>query len=380
MASSDTSSRSWDLGQFVKTLSYFGAIPFLSSVDWFQAMMGSRPDPKADGSAIALYRPVVLVIGADASPIGQTIVQKLLDAGNRVRVVVANQSTFSTTDFSATEQMENLETVVSAPGALPERVWQQVHRVIGCDATGTAVTPWLSPALVETVQHHLIPGGDPIFDFSQPTLDLQETWGALDDVVMGGVSASNIRLTKGFARFSGNVSTTNSGGFASVRTRNFSPAINLSGYEGIVLKVQGDGQRYKCLLRCEDRWDGLAYSYSFDTTPGEWLDVYIPFADLIPVFRARTVKDAGAFDQQTLRAIQLMLSKFEYDGALNPAFNPGDFQLDIAAIAAYRASPDPQVILLTTDQSVIETMRQTSLPHQILDPSAVRDGSYQFSI
>jgi hypothetical protein len=363
MASSDTTSRSWDFGQFVKTLSYFGAIPFLSSVDWFQNIMGSRPDPTADTQAIALYRPVVLVIGAD-SPVGQSIVQKLLEAGSRVRAVVANQAAFPESD-----RLDNLDKLVSAPGALPEQAWQQVHRVIGCDTSENGQASWLSPDLVDTMHRHLIPAGDPIFDFSQPTLDLQETWGALDDVVMGGVSASAIRLTKGFARFSGNVSTANSGGFASVRTRNFSPPLDLSGYDGIALKVQGDGQRYKCLLRCEERWDGLAYSYSFDTTPGVWMDVRIPFSALVPVFRARTRNDADPFDRQRVTAFQLMLSKFEYDGELNPHFNPGDFQLDIAAIAAYRNNPEPQVILITDNQAVVTAVQQTPLPHRILDPS-----------
>jgi Complex I intermediate-associated protein 30 (CIA30) len=49
-------------------------------------------------------------------------------------------------------------------------------------------------------------------------------WGSLDDVVMGGVSESGLYLSPGSgpdgcdaAVFSGNVSTDNNGGFASVR-------------------------------------------------------------------------------------------------------------------------------------------------------------------
>ena len=158
-----------------------------------------------------------------------------------------------------------------------------------------------------------------LFDFSEPSTDIKDIWGAVDDVVMGGVSESGIRLGENRAIFAGVVSTENNGGFASVRTRNFDPAWDLSVYEGIELRVKGDGKRYKFIIRCEEKWDGIGYSYSFDTVPGEWITVHIPFKKLIPVFRAKTKPDAGAFDASQVCSMQLMLSKFEYDGELNPS-------------------------------------------------------------
>lgn len=174
-----------------------------------------------------------------------------------------------------------------------------------------------------------------IFDFSRPSDALSQTWGALDDVVMGGVSASSFQLQADAALFTGVVSTANSGGFASVRTRNFEPPLDLSGYAGLELQVQGDGQRYKFLIRDEDSWDSVAYSYSFDTVANQWTTVRIPFSLLVPVFRAKTVKTAQALNTRQIRSLQLMLSKFEYDGALNPQFNPGEFRLLVRAIAVY---------------------------------------------
>ncbi|UBF25273.1 CIA30 family protein [Kovacikia minuta CCNUW1] len=172
-----------------------------------------------------------------------------------------------------------------------------------------------------------------LFDFSQPDRDLSQTWGALDDVVMGGVSASSLQLQEGAAVFTGDVSTANSGGFASVRTRNFEPPLNLWGYSGIELRVKGDGQRYKFLIRDEDTWDSVGYSYSFDTIADEWISVPIPFTQLIPVFRAKTVANARPLNTAQIRSFQVMLSKFEYDGALNPHFKPGTFRLLLGAIA-----------------------------------------------
>lgn len=175
-----------------------------------------------------------------------------------------------------------------------------------------------------------------IFDFGEVGPNLNQTWGAVDDVVMGGVSRSGIEaLDNGNALFTGIVSTDNNGGFASVRTRNFDPSLALSSYEGIALRLKGDGQRYKFLIRDDNGWDSLAFAYSFDTQKGKWITVKIPFDQLVPVMRAKTVPGARALGTGNIRALQLMLSKFEYDGALNPSFEPGPFCLEISKIEAY---------------------------------------------
>jgi uncharacterized protein YbjT (DUF2867 family) len=166
---------------------------------------------------------------------------------------------------------------------------------------------------------------------------VKETWGALDDVVMGGVSQSGVRLVENSALFSGEVSTDNSGGFASIRTRNFEPAFDLSDYEGLEIRLQGDGKRYKFMLRSETKWDGVAYCYSFDTLKDTWTTVRIPFAQLIPVFRAKTLQDAAPLDRRQVSSFQIMLSKFEYDGGLNPSFSPGHFELQVESIKAYKS-------------------------------------------
>ncbi len=175
-----------------------------------------------------------------------------------------------------------------------------------------------------------------IFDFGEVGPNLNQTWGAVDDVVMGGVSRSGIEaLDNGNALFKGMVSTDNNGGFASVRTRNFDPSLELSSYEGIALRLKGDGQRYKFLIRDDNGWDSLAFAYSFDTEKGKWITVKIPFDQLVPVMRAKTVPGARQLGKGNIRALQLMLSKFEYDGALNPRFEPGPFQLEVSKIEAY---------------------------------------------
>lgn len=173
-----------------------------------------------------------------------------------------------------------------------------------------------------------------LFDYTQPDMPVEEIWGSLDDVVMGGVSESRVHQSDRSLCFTGNLSTANSGGFTSIRTRNFDPPLDLSGWAGVELRVLGDGKRYKFFLRSETRWDGVAHAQSFDTTSGEWLTVRLPFSEFRAVFRAKTVEDQP-LDPSHIYALQLMLSKFEYDRALNPHFEPGSFTLKVRSIGVY---------------------------------------------
>ena len=67
--------------------------------------------------------------------------------------------------------------------------------------------------------------------------------------------------------FAGVVTEANNGGFASVRTRNFAPALDLAGFTGIRLRCRGNGLRYKMILRTDAAWDGPSYCRSFDPRP-----------------------------------------------------------------------------------------------------------------
>lgn len=318
---------------------------------------------------------VILVAGATGG-VGKRVVQRSLEQGYKVRALVRDidkaRSTFGNNIDLVVADITQAET-------LTPLVMADIKAVICC--TAVRVQPvegdtadrakyyqgvkFYQPEIVgdtpENVEYQgvknlvqaaakYLPQANekPIFDFTKPSAELKDNWGALDDVVMGGVSASNIQLVENTALFAGNVSTANSGGFASVRTKNFDPPFNLSGDEGVKLRVKGDGQRYKIFLRTDAKWDGIGYSYSFDTVANTWIDVHIPFADLIPVFRAKVVKDAPLIEQSRICSFQLMLSKFEYDGALNPKFSPGGFALQLESIKAYGGTTLPQFILVSS--------------------------------
>jgi len=61
------------------------------------------------------------------------------------------------------------------------------------------------------------------------------------------------------------LATGTGGGFVSMRTRNFSTPLNLSTFDGITMRVRGDGMRYKLILRDDTDFFALSYQASFDT-------------------------------------------------------------------------------------------------------------------
>lgn len=362
----------WDAGRFVRTLAYFEVLPF---VNWLQRLLqgNDNKDRAAGGKKVG----VVLVAGATGG-VGKRVVQRLVERGYKVRSLVRDA------DKARAILGEDVELVVAditKPETLNSEMMANVQAVVGCTAVRVQPvggdTPdrakynqgvkFYQPEIVgdtpETVEYlgvknlvqaainHLgtaAANEKLVFDFTTPKDDLKNTWGAVDDVVMGGVSESDIRFVDGTAVFAGNVSTQNSGGFASVRTKNFDSPCNLAGYEGVELRVRGDGKRYKFLIRTETKWDGTAYSYSIDTVSNSWLSVRIPFASLIPVFRAKTLKDSAPIDSSNIYSFQLMLSKFEYDGELNPKFSPGGFALQVESIKAYGGETLPRFVLVSS--------------------------------
>ena len=341
----------WNPCRFFKTLLYFGALPGLDGIGWVQTGMqtvtgASAPTPMTRPSSSAAAPPVsmdaIALIADDRAPLGSALASALRDRGWSVRPVRPPVSRDAIGGTAAIICLDD----PSEDGCHAERAIDAANQ--GGDRHGLT-----------------------IFDFRQDDADPAGIWGAVDDVVMGGVSDSRLQLADGTAIFTGTVSVANNGGFASVRTRNFDRPLDLTGYDGIELRVRGDGQRYKFIARSQAQWDGTGYSRSFDTVFNTWTTVRIPFDHFIPVFRARTVPDGPPLAIDALRSFQIMLSKFEYDGGLNPTFQPGTFSLEIESIRAYGGPPNRPLFILASDRAeAAEYLRSSGLPHAIVTPPA----------
>ncbi len=150
-------------------------------------------------------------------------------------------------------------------------------------------------------------------------------WRPIHDGVMGGLSRGRATQLEEFVRFTGEVSLENNGGFASFRIGADLP--DLSKYDGVRLRVRGDGKVYKFRVRTEDRWDGASWTTSFATTTDEWTTVDLPFSELIPSWRGRLVTRTAPFDPSKVRQLGIMIADKQ----------EGWFELDVASIDAWRA-------------------------------------------
>lgn len=152
-------------------------------------------------------------------------------------------------------------------------------------------------------------------------------WRATDDVVMGGVSRSRFeQAAPGVGRFTGLVSLENNGGFASVVYRGALP--DLSAYEGLALRVRGEGKRYAFNVRSTPMWWGmrLRHEASFGTTPGDWLTVRLPWERFLPKRFGGVIPNAPPPDLRQLASLGFLIADKQ----------AGLFSLEIDWIAAYR--------------------------------------------
>jgi hypothetical protein len=159
-----------------------------------------------------------------------------------------------------------------------------------------------------------------LFDFSQVTQ--APAWQIVNDDVMGGVSSSRFQIVNGTAVFQGEVSLENNGGFASVRTL---PARHdLSGSDAFLLRVRGDGRRYKFTVRMSPRFDSAIYQMVFQTTSGEWMEHRLPFEGFVPTWRGRVLSSEPSLDPGRITSVGFLISDKQR----------GPFNLEIAWIKA----------------------------------------------
>jgi hypothetical protein len=164
-----------------------------------------------------------------------------------------------------------------------------------------------------------------LLDFSESD---EVEWIVVNDGVMGGRSRSAIRRSDGGTGvFAGELSLENSGGFASARAL-IGPT-DLSAWDGLEIRVKGDGRTYQLRLRTDGRFDGVAYRASFATRDREWLTVAIRFADFEPTFRGRTLLDVPSLDPARVQQVGFLLADKR----------PGPFTLEIDFVRTWEDRP-----------------------------------------
>ncbi|KAH9314728.1 hypothetical protein KI387_023355, partial [Taxus chinensis] len=361
----------WDIGRFLRTLYFFNRPP--SPAKLFESLIAQISGSVTGQSQTEKQKMDLVLVAGATGGVGKRAVDVLRRKGIPVRVLVRNaekarsmfgpdvdlvvgditrQDSILPEYFQGVKKVINAISVIVGPkeGDTPDREkYKQGIKFFEPEIKGD------SPEMVEyngmknlinAIRENVgLRDGKVLFGF-QDKVPVGPAWGALDDVVMGGVSESTIQISavggeddRPTGLFKGYVSTANNGGFASIRTKNFSPLLDFSAYNGLELRLKGDGHRYKLIIRTSTDWDAVGYTASFDTIKEQWQTVQLPFSSFRPVFRARTVTDAAPFNTSKVASLQLMYSKFEYDGKLNPSFEPGSFELPFSSIRAYLKEP-----------------------------------------
>ena len=145
-----------------------------------------------------------------------------------------------------------------------------------------------------------------IAEFTPKEADSQG-WRVVDDAVMGGLSKGKIEISKdGILNFNGNLSLDNNGGFSSLRTSKIN--LNLSGADGLVARVKGDGRTYQMRFNTDARFRGREVSFKsdFETKKNQWIEIKVPFEDFSGSFRGMNLKKEK-FDPAKIQRIGLLL-------------------------------------------------------------------------
>ena len=140
-----------------------------------------------------------------------------------------------------------------------------------------------------------------IFEFNK-NADIKR-WNTLNDDVMGGVSSSSFKINKeGSGVFQGDVSTSNNGGFASVR---YKSSIKLGNSKSIKIRLKGDGKDYQFRVK-KNTSDFESYITTFSTS-GKWETIEVNLWDLYASFRGRKV-DKPNFNETKLEEISILIA------------------------------------------------------------------------
>ena len=130
-----------------------------------------------------------------------------------------------------------------------------------------------------------------------------EPWRSINDGVMGGRSAGGMTQSEEGLTFEGRLSLENNGGFSSVRRL---VSQDLTRATGVRIQVRGDGRQYQFRIRQNSAFDGVAWSAVF-TSGEKWQQIDIGFDQFAPVFRGRSVPQAGPVVPSGIQQIGFLL-------------------------------------------------------------------------
>jgi len=135
----------------------------------------------------------------------------------------------------------------------------------------------------------------------------ENRWRVVNDDVMGGISRSALKVSEaGTVVFTGSVSLENNGGFASMRSqiRDY----DFTGYEGIELKIKGDGKIYGISMKETAYFTGYFYSVTFETKKDEWMIIMLPFNRFYHKYFGREINSSPVIPLDKIKEVSFIIS------------------------------------------------------------------------
>ena len=148
-------------------------------------------------------------------------------------------------------------------------------------------------------------------------------WRIQNDVVMGGRSESQLKMTtESEAHFTGRVSLENNGGFCSIhQTSEKEPFIINEESEAFILNVKGDGKDYNFRIRTPKGRHSYAQTFSTNNK-GDWETITIPFKSMQATYRGEVV-NVPNYNGENVVEMQLLIGNKKEE----------DFEIFVRSIA-----------------------------------------------
>ncbi|CAE8648008.1 unnamed protein product [Polarella glacialis] len=213
------------------------------------------------------------------------------------------------------------------------------------DATWPATSRHAAtPGTLDTPQERMLA---PLFSFTGDEAERAQAlaqFERIDDVIMGGMSKSQlVDGGAGGAAWKGLIRT-DGGGFCGQRTRPFAKPLNLTGADGIYISCRlssdEDSERrvWKLSLRTGEGRGEVVYQAPYKPSAATMQPVFVPFSDFVLVRGPIAVPDAPRVTNvSAIYQIGFTCSKFVIGPTMLglEGFRNGTFQLDVAELGAY---------------------------------------------
>lgn len=162
-----------------------------------------------------------------------------------------------------------------------------------------------------------------VIDFGESA---EDSWYAVNDTVMGGVSDGDVLFEEDSMIFEGEVSTDNNGGFASVRSPR--DETDLSMYSRVLIRMKSEGQPFSMVIADNPLWYADQFKYDIVAPDEGWNTIEIPFESfelytLMGGYPEPTGDVMSSEDAEEIIHLELMSKQFEN----------GAFRLEVDFIA-----------------------------------------------